>query len=447
MKNKRIIIVGMGPAATGAAAAIQHTNKNAEITLIEKKIYESYSPCGMPFALEGKMNFEDLKHSFPSKGLKSKVYINTEAKSIDTKRKELWIQHDEKIEILDYDSLIIATGTEPLIPPIPNVEKFLQNRNAFTVASLESVVALYTASMPADNITIIGAGAIGLEFAVAIKRFWSKVLVAEMMPQVFPNALDSDMARHVQEYLESKDIKVLTNSKVESMNGSDKLESLTINKTEYKSDAAVLACGNKPSIKIIQDTPIIYTKNGIVTDKKMMTNIKNVYAIGDCVETNNFLTKKRCRSALAVPARKQGRVAGINATGGKAIYEGTLNTFISVLDDYAVGATGLTAEQAKSEGYEVSMQKIKGTNIPDWYPGNKQLIIKIIADKKGKLLGGQVFGEKYATKGMIDVISSYLTRNSNLKAMMNGELSYCPDVANLPDPLTTTLDFLLRRKK
>ncbi len=445
MKNKRIIIVGMGPAATGAAAAIQHTNKNSEITLIEKKSYESYSPCGMPFAFEGKMKFEDLKHSFPSKGLKSKVYLNSEAKSIDTKRKELWIQRDEKISILDYDSLILAIGTKPFIPPIVNIEKFLQSK-AFTITDLESVEMLYTATRDVKNVTIIGAGAIGLEFAIALSYPWRKVLVAEMMPQIFPNALDADMARHVQEYLENEDLKILTNSKVESLNGESNLESITIGKDLHKTDVVILACGNIPNTDLIKDTGILYNKNGIVTDKKMMTNVKNVYAIGDCVETHNFLTKKRCRSALALPARKQGRVAGINAAGGKATYEGTLNTFISVLGNYAVGAAGLTSEQAKAEGYELSMQKIKGTNIPEWYPGNKQLIIKIIADKKGKLLGGQVFGEKYAAKGMIDVISSYLTRNSTLKAMMSGELSYCPDVANLPDPLTTTLDFLLRRK-
>lgn len=445
MENKKIIIVGMGPAATGAAAAIQHTNRNAEITLIEKKSYESYSPCGMPFAFEGKMKFEDLKHSFPSKGLKSKVYLNSEAKKIDTEKKELTIQHDDKTETLSYDSLILATGTKPFIPPINNLEKFLQNK-AFTITDLESVEKLYMATRDIKNVTIIGAGAIGLEFAVAISYPWRKVLVAEMMPHIFPNALDADMVRHVQEYLENDDLKILTNSKVESINSETNLESVTIGKDLYKTDVVVLACGNTPNLDLVKDTGIVYNKNGIVIDKKMMTNIKGIYAIGDCVETNNFLTKKRCRSALALPARKQGRVAGINAAGGKASYEGTLNTFISVLGDYAVGAAGLTTEQAKLEGYELSMQKIKGVNIPEWYPGNKQLIVKLIADKKGRLLGGQVFGEKYAAKGMIDVISSYLTRKSSLKSMMNGELSYCPDVANLPDPLTTTLDFLLRRK-
>jgi len=447
MGNKKIIIVGMGPAATGAASAIQFTNKNAEITLIEKKPYESYSPCGMPFAFEGKMKFEELKHGFPSKGLKSKVHTNSQAEKIDLEKKQLIIKRDGKEESLNYDSLILATGTEPFIPPIPNVDKFLKENKAFTVNSLESVVKLYEATREVKSVTIIGAGAIGLEFALSISQPWRKVIVAEMMPQVFPNALDSDMARHVQEYLESQDIKVLTNSKVESLNGEAKLESVTIGQNPYATDIVVLACGTKPSIDLVKDTAIAYNKNGIITNDKMMTNVKEVYAIGDCVETHNFLTKKKCRSALAVPARKQGRIAGINAAGGKAAYKGTLNTFISVLDDYAVGATGLTTEQAKAEGYEVQAQKIKGQHIPEWYPGHKDLIVKVIADGKGQIIGGQAFGEKSSVKSMIDVMSSYITKKSSLKTMMDGELSYCPDVAGIPDPLTTALDFLLRRKK
>jgi hypothetical protein len=75
------------------------------------------------------------------------------------------------------------------------------------------------------------------------------------------------------------------------------------------------------------------------------------------------------------------------------------------------------------------------------------LIVKLIADKKGKLLGGQVFGEKIATKNRIDIISSYLTTKSNLRDMIKGELAYCPDITSIPDPLTTAADFMLRRVK
>jgi NADPH-dependent 2,4-dienoyl-CoA reductase/sulfur reductase-like enzyme len=446
MKEKKIIIIGMGTASSGAASAVNHTNPRAEVSIIEKRGYEMYSPCGMPFAFEGRLGFESLKHDFPVRGSKIKVYLNTEKAKIDLDKKEVVIKNQEGQKTFQYDSLIIATGARPIIPPIKNIEKFLGSY-AHTLYSLEEVSLLYDTKSQASKVSIIGAGAIGVEFAIAMKKQGLKVIIAEMVGQVFPNTLDKDMAGHVQEYLERSGITVLTNSGVKKVIGKDKIEGIAIDEKTYKTDIILLACGTIPNIEWIRGFGIFYNKNGIITNNRMMTNIKGVYAAGECVETLNTVTKKRCRSALAVPARKQGRVAGINAAGGRAVYSGTLNTFISVLGDYAVGSTGITSEQAKEEGHELVIQKIKGQNKPDWYPGHKDLIVKLITDKKGKLLGGQVFGEKIAVKNRIDIISSYLSTKSNLTDMMKGELAYCPDIASIPDPLTTAIDFMLRRVK
>jgi pyruvate/2-oxoglutarate dehydrogenase complex dihydrolipoamide dehydrogenase (E3) component len=122
-----------------------------------------------------------------------------------------------------------------------------------------------------------------------------------------------------------------------------------------------------------------------------------------------------------------------------------MNTSVSVIGDHAVGSTGLTAEQARQEGYELIMQKARGHNKPVWYPGHREVIVKLIADKRGRLLGGQVFGEKLAVKNRIDIISAYLFAKGNLRDMVKGELAYCPDIASIPDPLTTAVDFMLRR--
>jgi NADPH-dependent 2,4-dienoyl-CoA reductase/sulfur reductase-like enzyme len=170
-----------------------------------------------------------------------------------------------------------------------------------------------------------------------------------------------------------------------------------------------------------------------------------VYAAGDCVETFHAITGNRCRSMLAVPAMNQGRVAGVNAAGGTARYAGTMNTSISVLGGHAIGSTGLTAEQARQEGYELVMQKAKGFNKPSWYPDQGELIVKLIADKTGRLLGGQVFGEKHAVKNRLDIVSAYLSAQATLTDMMRGELAYCPDIADIPDPLTTATEFMYRR--
>jgi len=444
MKEKMIAIIGMGSAGAGAAAAINHTNPRADVAIIEKRDYETYSPCGMPFAFEGKLGFEDLKHDFPSKGPKNKLYLNVNETKIDVNEREVLIKTPQGREKVGYDSLILATGTSPIIPPITGIQRFLGSY-AYTVNTLEEVSLLYERRRQTGKVVIIGGGAIGLEFALAMKKHSRKVIVAEMMDQVFPNAIDKDMARHVKEYLEGKGITLLTNSRVKELEGKDKIEKISIGEETYEANLVVLACGTVPNVELIKDTGILHNQKGIITNNRMMTNIEGVYAAGDCVETNNALTKRRCRSLLAVPAMKQGRVAGINGAGGRATYKGTLNTFISVLDEHAIGSTGLTEEQAKEEGLELLRQKVRGLNRPGWHPESKAVIIKLIADREGKLLGGQVFGEKLSVKSKIDVISAYIGRNSRLDDIVDGELSYCPDVAQIPDPLTSAAKLMLRR--
>lgn len=449
--EKNIIIIGMGPAAVGAASSIQHTDTKAKITLIEKKDYESYSPCALPFAFEDKLGFDEIIHKFPSKGLKSKIYIGTEAKNIDVIKKQVMIQNNAGETELSYDSLIIATGTKPVIPRIKNLDAFF-NPFVMTVNTLEEVSNLYSAinlltEITGYEVTIAGAGAIGLEFSIAMKNKGLETTVVEMENQVMPNAIDEDMAEHVQSCIENKGVKVITNSKIEELTGKEKIESVKTEKEEIKTSFLVLAAGTKPNLDLPRRTALHYNQNGLVVNRRMKTNMKDIYAAGDCVQTYNAVTKKKCRSALAIPAINQGKIAGINSAGGICNYKGTFNTFISILDEYAIGGTGITADQAKKEGYKVTARKITGRDKPEWYPGNKELIVKLVADKGGKLLGGQAFGEKNAVKNKIDIIASYLQRKSNLKDMKDSEVAYCPDVTGIPDPLTVVIDVMARRIK
>ncbi|MBW2078805.1 MAG: FAD-dependent oxidoreductase [Deltaproteobacteria bacterium] len=446
MGEKRIVIIGMGTASAGASAAVNHTSPGAEVSIIEKRGYEMYSACGMPFAFEGRLKFDSLKHEFPARGPRTNLYLDTKAVHIDTDKKEVGIEDRDGPSTLPYDALIIATGAKPVVPSIANLDDYL-GEYAYTLYTWEDVLQLYQAKDRHRRVTVIGGGAVGVEFAYAMRNQGLEVMIVEMLDQVFPGALDRDMARHVQEYLDARGITVFTNSTVEEVQGGNKLEGITIGEQAYETDLAILACGTVPNAEWIRDFGISCNSNGIITTKAMLTNVEGVYAAGDCVETFHAITGKRCRSMLAVPAMNQGRVAGINAAGGMAAYGGTMNTSISVLGEYAVGSTGLTAEQARQQGFELVMQKAKGLNKPSWYPGREELIVKLIADKKGMLLGGQVFGEKRAVKNRLDIVSAYLSAKGTLADMIRGELAYCPDIADIPDPLTTALDFMLRRVK
>ncbi len=446
MGKKRIVIIGMGTASAGASAAVNHTSPGAEVSIIEKRGYEMYSACAMPFAFEGRLDFDSLKHDFPARGPRTKLYLDTKAVHIDTDKKEVGIEDRDGPSSLPYDALIIATGAKPVVPNIANLNGYL-GEYAHTLYAWEDVLRVYRAKDKLRRVTVIGAGAVGVEFAYAMRNQGLEVMIVEIMDQVFPGALDRDMARHVQEYLDARRITVFTKSTVGEVLGETRLEGITIGEQAYETDLIILACGAVPNVEWLRDFGISCNRNGIITTKAMLTNIRGVYAAGDCVETFHAITGNRCRSMLAVPAMNQGRVAGINAAGGRATYGGTMNTSISVLGEHAIGSTGLTAEQARQEGFELVMQKAKGLNKPDWYPGHGELIVKLIAEKKGRLLGGQVFGEKRAVKNRLDIVSAYLSAKGTLTDMIRGELAYCPDIADIPDPLTTAIDFMHRRVK
>ncbi len=444
MAQKRIVIIGMGTAAAGASAAVNHTSPGSEVSIIDKSGYEMYSACGMPFAFEGSFEFESLKHGFPARGPKTELRLETTAVSIDTDKKEVGIEGPKGRSVLPYEALIIATGAKPVVPNIANLDAFL-GTYAVTPYTLEEVSGLFHVKDTLKRVCVIGAGAVGVEFAYAMKNQGLEVMIVEMMDQVFPGALDRDMARHVQDFLGAHGITVLANAAVKEIQGETRLEGITIGENTYAADLVLLACGTVPNVEWLKDSGISVNRNGIITTKTMMTNIKGVYAAGDCVETFHAITGNRCRSMLAAPAMSQGRVAGINAAGGRAVYRGTMNTSISVLGDHAIGSSGLTTEQARLEGHELVIQKAKGLNKPSWYPGHEELIVKLIADKQGRLLGGQAFGEKWAVKNRLDIISAYLSAKGTLADMLRGEPAYCPDIADIPDPLTTAVEFMHRR--
>jgi len=444
MAKKKIVIIGMGTASAGASAAVNHTSPGSEVSIIEKRGYEMYSACGMPFAFEGRLDFESLKHEFPARGPKTKLYLDTKAVHIDTDKKEVGIEGPKGRSALPYDALIIATGAKPVVPNIANLDGCL-GEYAHTLYTWEDAFRLYRAKDTIRRATVIGAGAVGVEFAYAMRKQGLEVMIVEIMDQVFPGALDQDMARHVQEYLDAHGITVLANAMVKEVGGETRLEGITVSEKTYATDLAILACGTVPDVEWLRDFGISVNKNGIITSKTMMTNVRGVYAAGDCVETFHAITGRRCRSMLAVPAMSQGRVAGINAAGGRAVYGGTLNTSISVLGEHAIGSTGLTTEQARQDGHELVIQKAKGFTMPSWHTGHGELIVKLIADKKGRLLGGQAFGEKRAVKNRLDIVSAYLSAKGTLTHMIRGELAYCPDIADIPDPLTTAVEFMMRR--
>lgn len=446
MTVKKIVIAGLGVGGFSALMAARKVSQDAHITVIERRDYDMFSPCGLPFVIEGIIpDSEDLKHQLPTAQMGVEKLLNHEARSINTVDKTVTAvdtaSGDEKV--IGYDSLILATGSQPFVPPIPGARELL-GRGVYTISYPEDTATILEAARGKANAVVMGAGPIGLEVAVGLKALGLEVTVVEMLDRAFPRALDKDMASAVAKTLKAGGIKLLVGNAVEKVEGDDSIKSVVVGGQVLDADLLVAASGVRADFSFAEDAGIEVGRFGITTDMGMMTSARDVYAVGDCVEVTNPLTHRPWSSQLANSAYRQAMVAGTNAAGGHATYEGSLTTFVSVVAEVEVAATGLNSYFAKMYGFDVVSGKAKGKTRPEWYPGAEDISVKVLADSAtGKILGAQAVGTGAAAR--INVVATAIKGDLTVSELAGVELAYCPAVSETYDVLTKACDFVVRK--
>jgi NADH oxidase (H2O2-forming) len=299
----------------------------------------------------------------------------------------------------------------------------------------------------AKSAVVIGGGGIGLEIAVALKVLGPEVTVTKRSPPVLPRTLDPEMGQIIETHLQELGIRTMFGKSLDAIKGSERVESVVIGGEEIKTDLVVMAVGVKANMDLASASGIPCSSRGIITNNRLETNIKNIYAIGDCIETFHLIDSKPCVMQLATSAYQQGIIAGINAVGGNAKYSGALNTFVSKVGKLEVAATGYNTPTAQELGYEVLGIKVKAPNKPEYMPGHKEISVKIIADKSnGKIIGGQAVGEDGAA-WRVNIISLAIRTGMDIAALHEAELAYSPPVSEVYDVLSMAAEFANRRLK
>lgn len=455
---KKILVVGLGVGGFYAAKSALAANRDAEVTIIDRKDFELFSPCGMPFVIEGVVkSFEHLIHVIPEQSKRLAKLLKHEVADIDVKNRTVSVKDIATGETkkLGWDSLIIDTGSKPIVLPIPGAKELL-NKGVFTIDSLESAKKIDERANNAKKATVIGAGAIGLEIAVALKERGLDVVVAEKLSRPLPRILDEDIGEILKESLAKKGIKMTFGGSVERINGNNNVESVSINGETIKTDLVVMAAGVKANTDLIKNTGIKTGQFGIIANSKMETSVNGIYAVGDCAETLNLITKKPCGVQLATTAYKQGIVAGVNAAGGSLEYPGSLGTFGAVIGELEVAGTGLTSESAKEQGYDIVIGKGKTKTRPEWMPESGDITVKIIVDvASGKILGGQSIsgssgiggsgGARSGAASRINVISAAIRSNMSIFDLNSVELAYCPKISEMYDALSAAADVAVKK--
>jgi NADPH-dependent 2,4-dienoyl-CoA reductase/sulfur reductase-like enzyme len=425
----RLVVIGGVAAGLSAAARARRLDSTLEIEVLEQGSDISYSACGLPYFIGGEVRrIGDLVVNTAEEFERERgVRVRTHARvtAISHPRREVSLENGERVR---YDKLVIATGASvkrqsihgadlPYVFPLQTLEdarrlrEFLKQRRPKTAA-------------------VIGAGYIGLEAAEALRANGLRVGVYEASD----NALHRDdefLTEWVRKQLQRFRIQVEFGRRVDDL-------------AALGSDVVVLAAGMRPNVELASAAGIELGRTGAirVTDQ-METNLTGVYAAGDCAEAIHRVTGRPAWIPLGTTANKMGRVAGANAAGKRERFPGIAGTLIVRVCGIGVGSSGLSAAQAKREGFSPVVARIENADRASYFRG-RPTTVELVADQRsGRLLGGLVIGEE-GVAGRTNVIATALTSGMTVEDFEQLDLAYAPPYSPVWDPLLIAAQQLLK---
>lgn len=436
----KLLIIGLGTAGFSAALSARKHSRDVEITIIDEKDFDLLHTCGLPYALNGSTDANALKHSIDSRNMKLNI-IRGKAKGIDSKGKKVLVETKKGSREESYDKLIIATGFKVDLPEIEGLKENL-GKTAFPFHRYEDLAEIKKRAKKGRKAVVVGAGPIGVELAFSLRSIEMDVALVEAAKHVMPKYFDAEFTKIIEDYLREKDIDLYIGKKVERI-GND---FVAADSEKIKSNLTLLVLGVASNTDLAKEAGIEIGEKGISVNNKMETNVRDVYAIGDCVEIPNLITNKRFSPKLAATAYRQGIVAGINAVGGDENYEGSVMTFVSAIGDIEVSSVGLSKELAEHFGYSIVEGKAKATDRPRWMGKPEAISIKLIVDSKtGKILGAQAVGKGAFHR--INVVATAIKKEMTVHDLGNVELAYNPEVSDVYDVLLVACDLAKRKLK
>ncbi|MCL2134085.1 MAG: FAD-dependent oxidoreductase [Candidatus Bathyarchaeota archaeon] len=444
---QKIVIIGANASGIEAASAARKKDRTAEITLLTNEKIVGYSRCGLPFVISGVISqFKELVVYPPAyfQMLKLNLLTQTTALTINTTEKTVLIQtFEDATKTIIYDKLIIATGAEPFIPSIKGNGKL----GILYLRSIEDGEKIDAAiKTGAKSAIIMGAGLIGLELGVALIERGVQVTVVEMAPHILPQMLDADMAKLVQEQLEHKGMKILLNRTVEEILGEDKVSAIKASGEVFTADMFLSAFGVRANTKlaVASGIPLGETR-AIKTSSSMETDVKDVYAVGDCAETSHLITHKPVCPQLGTVAVRQGKVAGTNAGGVNSQFIGVLASAITRLFDIEVGSTGINETCAIKNHIEVVVGSISSKTKADYYPSSKSIKVKLIVEKKSEqIIGAQIVGGEEVTQ-RINAISFAIQKQMTVRELAKADTAYAPPMNETWEPMVLAAEIALMK--
>ena len=432
MPREKLLIIGGVAAGMSAASRARRRNPELDITVLEKGQHVSYGACGLPFYISGQVADAGELVVYTAEYFREKrnidVRLGVEAKEIDPGRKRvLAVERASQPTAIPYDKLVIATGGAAGGSEIPGADL----PGVFPIGDLAGAIRLreFLDQRKPRRAVIAGAGYIGLEMADALKRRGIEVAMIGKSAQMI-EGFEAEIAARVEEEFLAHGVRILKHSAVLMIShGAGGEIQVHHGDTSEAAEVVVLATGIAPRSAIAEAAGIPLGVGGAIrVDDRMQTEIPGIYAAGDCAETRNLVSGRAAYFPLGTTANKQGRVAGENAAGGNARFDGIVGTLGTSAFGLEIARTGLTMTEGRTAGFDPASVTIRTVSRAK-YLGGRPLLATLIWDRpSGRLLGFQIVGESGAAK-RIDAAAVALHARMRIQDMQHLDLCYAPGFA------------------
>ncbi len=437
----KIVVIGGVAAGPKAACRAKRLMPRAQVTLVDQDTLISYGGCGIPYYVSGDVADESSLRSTSFHVLRDESYFekykgvktltSTRALAIDRTEKTVRVKNltTGKEEDLPYDKLVLATGSQPYVLPISGADL----DGVFTIANLHKAIEIKDriAKGKVGKAVVIGGGAIGIEMAEALTDLWGiETSVVEFRDQLLPGIVDWTVSAMVCAHMKESNVEVFLGESASEIIGDEgHVTAVRTTKRTLEADLVIMAVGVRAQSELAKAAGLrVSDMGGIIVNRRMQTSDPDIYAAGDCVKLANLITGKNFYAPFGSLANKEGRVVGDNLAGIPTTFDGAVGSFIMKTFDVCVGATGLSLEMAKAEGYDADISLTAPADRAHFYPSQEIITCIMVFDKRTrKVLGVQACGPMNDNiSARINAAAAYLSMGADIDDFANLEMAYAP---------------------
>lgn len=433
----KIIVIGGTAAGLSAASKIKREHKDWDVSVYERSGFTSYGSCGLPYYVQGIIEKPEALMHLTVKDLEEKRGIKTKIRheviKLDHKNKKIVVKDLEKGEEFEdhYDEIVLATGASASFPPIKGID----TGEVYTLRQVEDGIKIRKKAESSSSAVILGGGYIGLEMAEGLKGQGLDIHLVDRNEGFF-KAYEKDHSEKVREVLEKEGIHLHMGVDTEEILSEEGKFKAVKGKdgSLIEGDFLMAALGARPNTSLGEENGVeLGAGKAYRVNKKMQTNVEGIWACGDCATSTNIITGEETYIPLAPTANKQGRVCGVNLSGGDQEFKGVLASQIVKIFDLFIAATGFHYEEAKELGYDVEKVTVEQPSKAGYFPGGVRLAMTLIFEKgSGRILGCEMSGDE-SINGRVNTVAAAITLGATLEDLKNMDFLYTPATAPVYD--------------